>query len=74
MDIISLALVIIGSINWGIVSLFQFDFIAWLGGGQTAVVSRVIYGIIGLAGIWCINLLCNKMRRTDCGTSTTPTT
>lgn len=57
MDRVSLLLVIIGAINWGLIALFQFDLVAYLFGGQAAVVSRIIYGIIGLAGLWCISLL-----------------
>lgn len=57
MDIVSLILVIVGAINWGLISLFQFDLVAWIGGGQTALVSRIIYGIVALAGLWCITLL-----------------
>jgi len=57
MDRISLTLVIIGALNWGCIGLFGFDFIAAIFGGQAAIVSRVIYTIVGLAGIWCISLL-----------------
>lgn len=57
MDRISLLLVIIGAINWGLIALFQFDVVAYLFGGQAALVSRIIYGIVGLAGLWCISLL-----------------
>ena len=57
MDRVSLLLVIIGAINWGLVALFQFDLVAYLFGGQAALVSRIIYGIVGLAGLWCISLL-----------------
>lgn len=60
MDTVALILSIIGSINWGLVSIFQFDLVAWLFGGQGAVISRIIYGIIALAGIWCITLLFRK--------------
>ncbi len=60
MDTIALILSIIGSINWGLVSVFQFDLVAWIFGGQDAVFSRIIYGIIGLAGLWCITLLFRK--------------
>ena len=49
MDMLALILSIIGSINWGLVG--------WIFGGQTAVVSRIIYTIVGLAGLWCISLL-----------------
>ena len=57
MDRVSLVLVIIGAINWGLISLFQFDLVAYLFGGQGALVSRVIYGLVALAGLWCISLL-----------------
>ena len=57
MDRVSLVLVIIGAINWGLISLFQFDLVAYLFGGQGALVSRIIYGLIALAGLWCISLL-----------------
>ena len=56
MDTLALILSIIGSINWGLVGIFRFDLVAWLFGGQTAVVSRIIYTIVGLAGLWCISL------------------
>ncbi len=63
MDTIALILSIIGSINWGLVALFQFDLVAWLFGGQAAVLSRIIYGLVGLAGLWCITLLFRKGNR-----------
>jgi uncharacterized membrane protein YuzA (DUF378 family) len=48
---ISLALAIIGAVNWGLWGLFQFDLVAALGGGQTAPISRVVYSLVGLAGL-----------------------
>lgn len=57
MDVTALILTIIGAINWGLISVFQFDLVAWICGGQTAWLSRVVYGIVGLAGLWCISLL-----------------
>lgn len=62
MDTIALILSIIGSINWGLVGLFRFDLVAWLFGGQDAVISRIIYAVIGIAGLWCISLLFRKNR------------
>ena len=56
-DKISLALVIIGAINWGSIGLFQFDIVAWIFCGQGAIVSRIIYTLVALAGIWCISML-----------------
>ena len=57
LDRISLTLVIIGALNWGSIGLFRFDVVAWLFGGQGAIVSRIIYTLIALAGVWCISLL-----------------
>ncbi len=56
-DRIALILNIIGGINWGLIGIFRFDLVAYLFGGQTATVSRVIYTLVGLAAIWCITLL-----------------
>ena len=60
MFITSLSLVIIGAINWGLVGIFKFDLVAWIFGGQTSGFSRVIYTLVGLAGLWCISLLFRK--------------
>lgn len=57
LDKTSLILVIIGAINWGSIGLFKFDLVAWIFGGQTAVLSRIVYTLVALAGIWCISLL-----------------
>lgn len=65
MDTVALILSIIGSINWGLVGLFRFDLVAWLFGGQGSVVSRIIYGLVGLAGLWCITLLFRKGRQVE---------
>ena len=65
MDRIALALAIIGGLNWGSVGLFRFDIVAWLFGGQTATVSRVIYTLVGLSAIWCISLLFRSDAITD---------
>lgn len=62
LDKIALILAIIGGINWGSIGLFQFDAVAWACGGSDALISRVIYTIVGLAAIWCISLL---FRRSD---------
>lgn len=57
MDITALILTIIGALNWALVGIFQFDLVAWLFGGQGALLSRIVYTLVGLAGIWCISLL-----------------
>lgn len=56
-DRIALILVIIGALNWGSVGLFTFDCVAFICGGQLAVLSRIIYALVGIAGLWCITLL-----------------
>ena len=57
MDRIALILTVVGALNWGSIGLFQFDLVAWICGGQSSLLSRVIYTVVGLAGIWCISLL-----------------
>lgn len=62
MDTLALILSIIGSLNWGLVGIFRFDLVAWLFGGQGSVISRIIFTLVGLAGLWCITLLFRKNR------------
>ena len=56
-DKISLILVIIGALNWGSIGLFSFDLVATVFGGQGALLSRIVYTLVGLGGLWCISLL-----------------
>lgn len=62
-DRIALILNIIGGINWGLIGLFRYDLVAAICGGQTAMLSRVIYTLVGLSALWCISLL---FRHYDC--------
>jgi uncharacterized membrane protein YuzA (DUF378 family) len=57
MDRIALIITIIGALNWGSIGLFKFDLVAWICGGQDALLSRIIYTVVALAGIWCISLV-----------------
>lgn len=57
LDRIALLLAIIGAVNWGLVGVFQFDLVAFICGGQGAVISRVIYTLVAIAGLWCVSLL-----------------
>lgn len=57
LDRVALILVVIGALNWGIIGLFGLDLVAFVCGGQMAVVSRVIYALVGLGGLWSISLL-----------------
>lgn len=63
LDRISLILTIVGALNWGSIGLFQFDLVAWICGGQDAILSRIVYTVVALAGVWCISLLFRE--RTD---------
>ncbi len=65
MDRIALILTIVGALNWGSIGLFSFDIVAWICGGQTALLSRIIYTVIALAGIWCISLLFRTEERRE---------
>lgn len=56
-DKIALLLVIIGAVNWGLIGVFQFDLVAYIFGGQGAVISRIIYTLVAAAGLWSISLL-----------------
>lgn len=51
---IALALIIIGSINWGLIGFFNFDAVAMLFGGEQSVLSRFIYALVGLSGLYAI--------------------
>ena len=56
-DKIALTLVVIGALNWGSIGIFGFDVIGWVFAGQASTVSRIVYTIVGLAGVWAISLL-----------------
>ena len=60
MDMIALILSVIGCINWGLVGLFRFDLVAWLFGGNGSLISRILYTLVGLAGLWCITFFFRK--------------
>ena len=56
-DRIALALTVIGALNWGSIGIFNFDLVAWICGGPMTVLSRIIYTVVALAGVWCISLI-----------------
>ena len=62
LDKLALSLVVIGAINWGSIGLFKFDIVGWLFGGQAALLSRLIFTLVGIAGLWCIALLFDDRR------------
>lgn len=67
---IALALTVIGALNWGLWGFFQFDLVAWLFKGNTTSLSRVIYSIIGIAGLISLkHLLCCHKSSCHCNCS-----
>ena len=60
LDRIALALVIVGAVNWGLVGAFQFDLVAAIFGGQSAPLARIVYVLVGLAGLYCITLFAKR--------------
>ncbi|MBS0629982.1 MAG: DUF378 domain-containing protein [Verrucomicrobia bacterium] len=64
MSVLAYLLVIVGALNWGLWGFFQFDAVAWLFGGNTTMISRIVYAVVGLAGVWslsCIGCCCKAM-------------
>lgn len=53
-NVLTLVLLIVGGLNWGLVGLFQFDLVAALFGGQEALLARVVYTLVGLSAVWQI--------------------
>jgi uncharacterized membrane protein YuzA (DUF378 family) len=63
MDRLALILVIVGALNWLMVGLFQVDLVAAIFGGSDSILSRAVYTLVGLAGIWSITLLFRERNR-----------
>jgi uncharacterized protein len=66
LDVIVAVLVAIGAINWGLIALARFDLVAFLFGasfGQVTVASAIVYGLVGLAGIYLVVILLTRRRR-----------
>ena len=74
MDTLALILAIIGAVNWGLVGFARFDLVAWIFGVQTASVSRIIYAVVGLAGLSFIEKIrsMNRKKVPDIGTHRCP--
>ena len=64
-DRIALILAIIGGLNWGSIGLFRFDIVAWICGGQTSVVARIVYTVVARAALWCVSLLFRTGEETE---------
>jgi uncharacterized membrane protein YuzA (DUF378 family) len=66
LDVLAGALVVIGALNWGLVAIADFDLVAWVFGldfGQTNAATRIVYGLVGLAGVYEIAALSGIRRR-----------
>ena len=69
LDVLAFILVIIGALNWGLWGFFQFDLVAWLFHGNTVALSRVVYGIVGLSGVWSLGFFCKCLKALSCCSS-----
>ncbi|MCL2386920.1 MAG: DUF378 domain-containing protein [Defluviitaleaceae bacterium] len=63
LDYICLSLVILGAVNWGLIGLFRFDVIAVIFGGMEGIISRIIYVVIALAGLYCLSFFGREYTR-----------
>lgn len=59
-DYTALILVIIGAVNWGLIGFFQFDLVAFIFGGMDSLLSRIIYALVGISGLYSISFLCRS--------------
>ena len=66
---LALALLIIGGINWGLIGFFQFDLVASIFGGQDELLSRLVYGLVGLSALVCLSLLFMSDEEESTGTN-----
>ena len=58
-DKIALVLIIIGAVNWGLIGIFNFNLVETIFGGFS-VLSRIIYILVGISGLWCIRLIFDR--------------
>jgi len=61
LDKLAILLVTVGALNWGSVGLFGFDFVSWLFGGSDAILARIVFTLVGIAGVWTVSLLFRPM-------------
>jgi uncharacterized protein len=65
LDALAAVLVIVGALNWGLVAVAKFDLVAFIFGldfGQTNAATRIVYGLVGLAGVYAIAVLAGRRR------------
>lgn len=70
---IALVLTIIGAINWGLIGFFQFDLVAAIFGGQNSALARIVYGLVGIAGLINLGLLFKPNEELERDPQTRPT-
>jgi uncharacterized protein len=69
---LALALVIIGALNWGLIGLFDFDLVATIFGGEDALLSRIVYTLVGLSGLYCLTMLFEPTREENAERNAVP--
>ena len=57
MNVLALILILVGALNWGFWGFFQFDLVAWLFGGDSSWLSRLVYSLVGISGLWGLTFL-----------------
>jgi len=62
---LALILVIIGAINWGLIGFFRYDLVSSIFGGTYEIISRIIFAIVGLAGIYAVSFFFRKRESTQ---------
>jgi uncharacterized membrane protein YuzA (DUF378 family) len=62
LDKLAILLVTVGALNWGSIGLFGFDFVSWLLGGSDSILTKIVFTLVGIAGVWAISLLFRPMR------------
>ena len=74
LNYLALILIIVGALNWGLWGFFQFDLVAWIAKGNTTWLARLIYAVVGLAGVWSLGFLskCKCMCCGSCGCGSGP--
>ncbi|WP_407856243.1 DUF378 domain-containing protein (plasmid) [Enterococcus sp. 22-H-5-01] len=65
LDIIALVLLIIGGINWLLIGLFEYDLVAAISGGSTAILAKIIYIVVGLCALYCLKFIPAIANRTE---------
>ena len=68
LNTLALVLVIVGALNWGLVAIAEFDLVAWIFGeelGTTNAITRIVYGLVGLAGVYLLATMLPAVLRSD---------